>query len=515
VIFADSTILRIVPPFTAPQIQLLNQNGNISIGSLFYHLALAPNNLTDPNTDVVYVGTTIQTSGAVDTRRYGIHRITTTGALLSPTINIVQLTNGIEGVSIFNLAVDPFNSQHIVAGTLGNGAVATSNGGNSWTMLNTSVLTPALGFAQDPQDTNHLMVAATDGIAGTPSLYESQDGGITWINQDNTIPLQPAFDTRALAILPATSTALNSPQLGQYGYPGIWRKAQGDTLWKPALLHAIAFDRFVINENPTTNTTTVYAVSPTLYNCSTVTCLGGAVTAPLTDYGLWKSTDDGQTWSTTSPTVHKVFTDLSVHPQQATHPGEMIAAAYNDDVYASTDGFTSVFTPLKLSALLPSPPLTAVALLPQDPKIILAATAVGTLYKGTNYSASGEGMQWREVAVPVSNTSFRYILPINTPSGWVVMASLFAGDLLSLPNPTEEVILSEDDGDTWTLDSTGLFPSNIIWSIHAAMGNSQDKAFAANWGGGLYKWQCTTGGTSSAASTISSFAILTLLRKEK
>jgi photosystem II stability/assembly factor-like uncharacterized protein len=91
------------------------------------------------------------------------------------------------GDSVTDIAVDPFDSTHMLAATLEEGLIASHDGGNTWTNISSNLPTPSstafiTGIHFHPELQGTIFVAASTGGVG---LMLSSDGGATFAS-DNT-----------------------------------------------------------------------------------------------------------------------------------------------------------------------------------------------------------------------------------------------------------------------------------------------------------------------------------------
>lgn len=83
-------------------------------------------------------------------------------------------TNGPEGGDIGALAIDPRNPATLYAGTSGGGVFKSTNGGGSWTAINTGLISDDVrALAIDPS-TPATLYAAGSGV------FKSTNGGGSW-----------------------------------------------------------------------------------------------------------------------------------------------------------------------------------------------------------------------------------------------------------------------------------------------------------------------------------------------
>jgi photosystem II stability/assembly factor-like uncharacterized protein len=81
-----------------------------------------------------------------------------------------SVSNGLGATQIFSLAINPFNPNVIFAGSTGDGAFKSADGGNSWTPV--SIDSTVYGLLVDPDDGN-IVYAGSNG----DGVYKSTDGG--------------------------------------------------------------------------------------------------------------------------------------------------------------------------------------------------------------------------------------------------------------------------------------------------------------------------------------------------
>jgi photosystem II stability/assembly factor-like uncharacterized protein len=89
---------------------------------------------------------------------------------------------------VISIAVDPFSTGTIYAGTPYAGLYKSTDGGIGWT-ISFPVNSPVLGIAVDPTDTDLLYVCVGNPGSG---FYRSTDGGITWKGSTTGLPSNTA-----------------------------------------------------------------------------------------------------------------------------------------------------------------------------------------------------------------------------------------------------------------------------------------------------------------------------------
>lgn len=169
----------------------------------------------DPAT--VYAGTD---------RARGVYKFPSSGT------DWVEVNNGLTKFNIYDLAIDPINTQILYAST-GDGVFKTTDGGKSWVKKNED--TNVRSIAIDPK--NSQVVYITSAYNGN-GVQKSNDGGNSWFKINNGLPVPDGslirvnpHDTRVLLAGITTSAggtykmiqsagAPNYPATNLKAYPG-------------------------------------------------------------------------------------------------------------------------------------------------------------------------------------------------------------------------------------------------------------------------------------------------------
>src|SRR5438874_1144866 len=94
-------------------------------------------------------------------------------------INSWTSTNGPGGGPIGALAIDPVTPTTLYAGTDSNGVFKSTNGGASWSAVNTGLTAKTVSIlAVDPQTPATLYAATQSGWSGV--VFKSTNGGGSW-----------------------------------------------------------------------------------------------------------------------------------------------------------------------------------------------------------------------------------------------------------------------------------------------------------------------------------------------
>lgn len=266
----------------------------------------------------------------------------------------VWISHGLEGETIYALAMDPVTPAIIYAGVYGDGGgvFKTTDGGWNWYAANnglTSVIVQSLVI--DPK-TPTTIYAGT----GNNGIFKSTDGGGTW-NKSN-IGLKNST-VAALAIDPTTPTILYAGTSGG----GVFKSIDGGANWS------------AVNTGLTDDSSYIF-----------VSALAIDPTMPTTIYagtldGVFKSVDGGANWkafNTGLADIHVIT--LAIDP---TTPTTIYAGANNSCcVFKSTDGganWAASYTDMEWNT-----GILALAIDPTMPNTIYAGTFNLGVFKSTN-----------------------------------------------------------------------------------------------------------------------------------
>lgn len=106
------------------------------------------------------------------------------GGVFKSTDSGLTWGNVRSGDSITDIAVDPFDSTHVLAATQEEGLIASHDGGNTWTDISSNLPTPSFlafiaGINFHPEQKGTIFVSVIDGGIG---LLRSSDGGSTFVS---------------------------------------------------------------------------------------------------------------------------------------------------------------------------------------------------------------------------------------------------------------------------------------------------------------------------------------------
>lgn len=362
-----------------------------------------------------------------------------------------QREAGLGDNSIFSLAVDPFDPMHVLVGTLGDGIYASPDAGLTWTRQTAGIEAAAvLAAVEDASDPSHLLVSSTEGLNGTPGVWETFDEGEAW-SQVASVPV----DALALEMDPGNASHLLVGGFNGDGHdnPAIHRSVSGSGgPWEVVLDTRVRIERFVRGPGR------VYAVATDF-----------SPPATLADLGLYASGDGGASWT---QVFAQLVTNLSPNPASA---DEVVVVG--EDAWVTTDGFQSPPVSLGLMAAAPGRIFTSVA---RDSATgLLVGTNTGELFRTANFDPAA-GVIWEQIEIPVQSVFLRDIHVED--GGWYV--GCWTGDLLVQPDSTPGLYRSLNGGVSWEVIPMESGGSRLLWSLQRRAGGDV-RFLGARWGGGL------------------------------
>jgi hypothetical protein len=204
-----------------------------------------------------------------------------------------SLTDNILSLSISALAVDPTNSNIIYAGTgdynnysnyFGTGILKSGDAGNSWSLLGSSIFN-GLDVGKiivNPHNNQDVLAATTKG------LFRSLDGGTSWSQAASLTglkvdALEINTNTNPLTVYVAATNSSNTAQ------NGIYRSTDGGTSFSgfgSGLPAPSSIQRMDLKSAPS--------------NQAIMYLLASATSPQGQLLGVWKTTDNGNTWAKVS-----------------------------------------------------------------------------------------------------------------------------------------------------------------------------------------------------------------------
>jgi hypothetical protein len=467
---------------------LLNTDGLASIG--VSDVAIDPN-----NTDIMYIATGDGDAG--DTYALGVLKTTDGGLTWNNTGLSWAVTNN---RTTSRLLIDPSDSQKVIAAT-SNGIYRTTNGGASWTQVQT-------GSFKDLKfnPSNPLIMYATGA-----TYYRSADGGATWTNITSGLP---TTDVTRMALAVSSDNAsyvyILAGKSSDAGMRGVYRSTDAGLTFSAQYtgpLNLMGWDPSGTDAGGQAWYDLVIEADP---NDAEVIYTGGV--------NVWKSSNGGTSWSIAghwygggAPYVH-----ADIHAMSFVPGTSRLLVGCDGGVFTTTDGgpnFSDISSNLQIAQQY------RLSVSQTNSNLVLT----GWQDNGTNLK---NGATWTR---PIGGDGMECI--INPSNSSIMYGELYYGDIrksinggLSFPtqvcssggtgvnedgawvtpyvlgsNPAHlyvgktRVYKSTDNGATFT--SLGAIPGNTINSLCVAP--ADNNYIYASKGGTLYR--STNNGTSFTA----------------
>lgn len=278
---------------------------------------------------------------------------------------------GMRGVEVRDLALDPKNPQVVYAAT-SRGMYKSTNGGSSWKEANAGLSNVDLQrVAMDPSNPSRLFAAATSG-----SMFRTTDGGASWSSSGSGLAQYPYWvgvDPKD----PKTAYVVT-------GRGGIYKTTDGGETWLPA------------RQGLSGTLMTSMAIHPETPNVLFAAGIGG----------LFRSDDGAATWTRVQgPAAEDIYYAISFDPRNAQ---TIYLASYIEIMYKSTDGGAS--WRLARSGIPSDATVWDVQAHPRQADLVLAGTDFG-MYRSVN-----GGLSWTAAGADL-DASVIYAVrpdPVNT-----------------------------------------------------------------------------------------------------
>ena len=209
---------------------------------------------------------------------------------------------------VYSLAVDPQNPQRVLAASHEHGAYRSLDSGASWQPANYGVTDPSgRAVAFDPRGGTAYL-----GVWHRSGEYKTLNGGDSWFLQSNGINGSKIYDLAVNPVKPNQVLAATFMMNFSDTERGVARSDNGGEMWvksglQPYFIYTVAVNPFNGNE-----------------------MLAGTV-----DYGVFRSTDGGITWTARNQgLVNTTVTDLLIDPLL---PQVWYAAVQGRGVFRSPD----------------------------------------------------------------------------------------------------------------------------------------------------------------------------------
>jgi len=167
-------------------------------------------------------------------------------------------------MSVYVLVIDPTSTQTVYAGTLGRGLFKSTNGGSSWSAINSGLTDGYIDSLVIDPATPQTMYAGTDFC-----LHKSTNGGDTWIAVNSGLT---GASVNSLAFDPTSPQTIYA---GTGNGNGVYKSTNGGSSWSVANI-GLAYTNVMSLAIDPTNSQTVYAG---------------------TNGGVYKSINGGGSWS--------------------------------------------------------------------------------------------------------------------------------------------------------------------------------------------------------------------------
>jgi tetratricopeptide (TPR) repeat protein/photosystem II stability/assembly factor-like uncharacterized protein len=215
---------------------------------------------SDPG--VIYVGT----------ENAGVYKSIDSGISWQP------VHNGLGRAWIHSIVIDPENPRTVYAGVSTGGVYKTIDGGQLWFEANNGLTDfgweGAAALAMDPQDSQHLLFTAQNG------LYETRNGGERWLNVHKTYPSTCFLDVKFHPKDSQTLFAVARYERQLEGEPcqgGIFRSEDGGQTWEGIGLKGLE-------------------VQSDLHQTMAIDQQNGDLLYVITVEGIYGSSNGGNTW---------------------------------------------------------------------------------------------------------------------------------------------------------------------------------------------------------------------------
>jgi uncharacterized repeat protein (TIGR02543 family) len=397
------------------------------------------------------------------------------------------LNTGHTNLSVWALAINPLSPSTLYAGTWGYGVFRSTDGGSTWTAASAGLTNLNVSsLVINPLTPSTLYVGTSTG-----GVFRTTDSGATWTAVNSGLGNRWI---NALAINPAIPSTLYAGTTES----GVFRSTNGGDHWT------------AVNAGLGSQWINALAVNPAIH--STLYC--------GTSTGLFRSTDSGNTWTAANTGLATVnVLSLVINPLS---PSTLYAGTWDGGVFRSTD---SGSTWTAASAGLTNVFIWSLAINPLTPSTLHAGT-YGGIFRSTD-----SGSTWTVVNSGVTNVNV-YSLVINpltpstlyagnygggvfrsTDSGttWTPMNSGLTSKYVSpiVVNPTTTstlyvgttdcgVFRSTNSGSTWTAANTGLASVNVCSLVINPL--TPSTLYAGTYGGGVFR-STDSGSTWTAVNT--------------
>lgn len=346
-----------------------------------------------------------------------------------------RLVGPFRGGKVTMVSGVPGNPAVYFMGTAGSGVWKTVDGGQVWTCVSDSERLTGIGaVAVAPSQPDTVYVGAN----GSPSgLYKTTDGGAHWEmvalqgHGISSIVIDPHNPDLVMAAATEGAGGRGATANSPTGDGGIQRTTDGGKTWKSVLPDPVSGTWLVFDPD---NPKNVYAGTRPAGGAGGGGGGRGAapVTTPATDSQIYRSTDEGATWTKTSPDglPGGSFGTIAL----AVAPGTNGLRIYNyvaQGIFRSDDGGAHWSRASDDPRLIGGGQFHDVIVDPRDANILFATQT--SLYRSTD-----GGKTWNSYAGAPSGADFNYVWIDPTNDKNMILAV------------DQGVEISMDSGHTWT-----------------------------------------------------------------
>ncbi len=397
---------------------------------------------------------------------------------------------GLSSTIPWNVAINPSNTEILYATTINEGVYKSINGGVSWNQINSGLISLfCIGLGISPTVPTTIYIGSV--IEG---IYKSINGGTNWIEVNNglkntyvrALAIDPNFPNIIYAGLDAgyqqdiqytvqrtTNNGINWETCGDFRidvFSLAVDPVESNILYAGTYLEGLYRST---DSGDSWSSTTGWSDSAVVFSIvfhpqSPDTQYAGAWT-PSDPWGVYRSTDRGMTWQPLG-LAGSAVAPLAIDPS---NPYVLYAGTIYPDsgVYKSTDSGNNWF-----QTGLDSGSVWSFAMDPLSSNILYAGFREGKLYKSTN-----GGGDWLQIDPGWTNTDV-LSLAINPVDPDVLYAGTSGAEKETAA--TGGIYQSTDGGNSWTEISSGLTTTHALClTIHPAV---PDTIYTGTYGGGVY-----------------------------
>ncbi len=254
--------------------------------------------ISGANVQTVIAASTNPTTIYAGTAQNGVYESTDGGTTWT------AINSGLTSNDIMTLAADPVSPAVIYAGTLGGGVFKSVNGGSAWSAANSGLPANSTVYALAiPQQFHQTVYAGLNSGA-----YKSVNSGSSWSSVSTGLPANTSV--RSLSIL---STNANVVYAGTDG-GGVFETTNGGANWSAENAGLTNLSIYAIALDPKTRRTSYAGTS---------------------SGQIFKSLDGGQSWNLINSGLPDAITSFSFEPNNTSI---VYAGTLGAGVYESTDG---------------------------------------------------------------------------------------------------------------------------------------------------------------------------------